>query len=338
MNVAVKQEAVANGIWGPPKNEPKIDDLLLLDRWRAATVELQHVAGEKSWSKSEVARRADVAGGTLSGWYDGTYGGRYDTTTRKMENFLASLKESAKATAALPVDPGFVQTRLARELYDRFTYAQALSTMAAVRVKAGLGKTIAAETFAASRPHVFHITLSPSSRSPYKLKREIGECLGLNTQNYQTLKTDIVRALKREGYSALLIVDEAQNLDADCINEMRYFLDVAKCGIVLLGNNQGTIPYKDGGQLERRVGRPMVRRAPYDEDIDTLLSAWGIDDAEAREIASRIARKNGHYGTLTETIKMASIIAGGENRPITAKDLKAGFQLRSTESLEGGAK
>ncbi|KPN64282.1 hypothetical protein SAMN04488527_101285 [Aliiroseovarius crassostreae] len=320
--------------WPVPKGAPDGVEGDLLERWNSATHRVAKYAAENGWSKSEVARRSGVAMGTLSGWYDGTYKGRYDTTTQKMENWLAGVEDAAEAMSALPVDPGFVQTRVARELFETFTYAQALPTMAVATIKSGFGKTCAAEHYAATRPHVFHLELSPSSHSPHTLKIEIGELLGLDTCYGAGLKKAIVEALKRDGFSALLIIDEAQYLNEDGINELRHFHDRSKCGLVLLGNDEKKTPYanasKDKGsaQIARRVGNRLSVMKPYAEDIETFLNAWGIEDPELRKVGTKIAQKPGALGSLIQTLKAASMIANGMGVSLTPEILRAAYERR----------
>ncbi|WP_224825624.1 AAA family ATPase [Cognatishimia sp. MH4019] len=334
MNAQTKTETGIVTGWSPSKQVPEIESDDLKSRWKSATAKVAQLASENDWTKSEVARRADMAIGTFSGWYDGTYNGRYDNTTQRVENFLTSFQEASEAASALPVEPGFVQTRVARELFETFTYAQALPTIAIATLLAGLGKTSAAEAFQASRPHVFHIVLSPSSASIHTMKSEIGAQLGIDTRNSATLKGAIVEALKRDGFSALLIVDEAQYLNEDGVNELRHFRDMARCGLVLLGNNESTTPYASrdvkhaSPQVTRRIGYRISVMKPYPEDIDQLLDAWQITDEDVRRVGTAIATRPGALGALSETIKAASMIARGMGRALKADDMRAAYQLR----------
>ncbi|MBI1495376.1 AAA family ATPase [Halocynthiibacter styelae] len=336
MNVAVKQPPAGNSVWAMPQSKPAGCSDDVLSRWNAATDELRKLALEKGWSKSEVARRADLAVGTFSGWYDGTYKGRYDTNTAKIENFLAGFQAANAATAALPDDPGFVQTSIARSLFETFTYAQALPTMGVAIIGAGLGKTMAAEEFAATRPHVYHVTLSPSVCTPHKINVEIADALGINSRDSNSLRAKIIATLKHSGFSSLLIIDEAQNLDADCINELRYYHDKAKCGLVLLGNNEGKIPYKSSPQLHRRRGRSLQIMQPDPADAEMLLNAWKVKDPEVRRVAALVASKQGHFGSMTETLKSAAMVARGNGRAITADDIRDGYFLRGDGDLKEG--
>lgn len=331
MNVQAKNEPAAG--WELPRNTPQTD-AAILGRWSMATDEIRKIAADNGWSKSEVARRADVAVGTFSSWYDGTYKGRYDTTTQRIENFISQLQDAAAVSMQMPTTPGFLQTRVARELMTAMTYAQMLPTIAVVTCASGLGKSMAARAYRNSRPHVTHVTLSPSSASPHVLKQEIAQELGIECRDGNKIKRVITDALRRDGYHALLIIDEAQNLTEDGINELRHFRDNAQCGLVLLGNEEGRTPYaaRDprhaSAQVARRVGHRLSIMKPYAEDVDQFVDAWALSDPEVRALAVKIAGMPGAFGTLSETILTAGMIAAGHDRPITIADLRAAWENR----------
>lgn len=326
--------------WEAPRSKPEIDDDALKARWTAATTGLQSVADVEGWSKSEASRRADIPLGTLSAWYDGTYKGRYDTTTARIENFLSTRNAALEMTRGLPVKPGFLQTRVGRELFTAFTYAQMIPTVAVVTIVSGLGKSMAASTFAATRPHVVHVTLSPSSSSPHTMKQEIAQEMGIDCKDGAKIKRVITDALTRVGHHALLIVDEAQNLCEDSINELRHFRDMARCGLVLLGNDEGKTPYaaRDprhaSPQVARRVGHRLNVLKPYKEDIDLVVAAWGLADPAAIELAKKVAAMPGAFGALEETVLTAGMIAAGHDRDITAADLRAAWENRGAGGLK----
>ena len=331
MNVQAKNEPAAG--WALPRNTPQTD-AAILGRWSMATYEIRKIAADNGWSKSEVARRADVAVGTFSSWYDGTYKGRYDTTTQRIENFISQLQDAAAVSMQMPTTPGFLQTRVARELMTAMTYAQMLPTIAVVTCASGLGKSMAARAYRNSRPHVTHVTLSPSSASPHVLKQEIAQELGIECRDGNKIKRVITDALRRDGYHALLIIDEAQNLTEAGINELRHFRDNAQCGLVLLGNEEGRTPYaaRDprhaSAQVARRVGHRLSIMKPYAEDVDQFVDAWALSDPEVRALAVKIAGMPGAFGTLSETILTAGMIAAGHDRPITIADLRAAWENR----------
>ncbi|MGR3484036.1 MAG: AAA family ATPase [Paracoccaceae bacterium] len=330
----VDQPTPAKGTWPAPKAEPSGLDDAGFNAWKEATDRTAELAQKNGWTKAEFSRRAEMPQGTFSGWYDGTYAGRFDTTTAKVVRFLDAAEDAAAVTAAIPQDPGFVATETARKLMDGFRYAQHLATMSVCTIGSGMGKSTTARHYAAITPHVTVVTLSPSSRRPHILKTEIAAELGVDTKDSSSLKAAIVRSLRKAQAPTLLIADEAQNLDEDCINELRHFVDVGGCGLVLLGNDEVTTPYatrdakNNSPQIARRVGHRLNILKPSAGDIEAFLDAWSIDDDALRKVAVAIANRPGALGALAETIRAAGMIAQGLGSPITAEVLRAAYERR----------
>ena len=67
---------------------------------------------------------------------------------------------------------------------------------------------------------------------------------------------------------------------------------------------------------------------PYPEDIEQFVDAWQLSDPEVRELAAKIAGMPGAFGTLSETILAAGMIAAGHDRAITTADLRAAWENR----------
>lgn len=340
MNVQLAQEPQTNA-WSLPRNTPDISDAGLMERWEKTTTSIRELAQKNQWSKSEIGRQADVATGTFSQWYDGKYNGRYDNVTAKLENFLASQMQSHSAVSAIPKVPGYIETPTARELRTAFMFAQAMPTIAVVTVGSGMGKSFAASEYKSKNPHVLHVELSPdATTSIHKMMLKIAEVMNLNIGSSSKVEAGILKALQKNGSNMLLIIDEAQNLNDELINQLRHFRDIAECGIVLLGNDETTTPYAGtkivagaSPQIFRRIGHRFTRLKPTAEDIAMYVDAWGIKDKGARELAAKIAHKNGTLGTLKETIFAAAMIARGNDRAITAEDMKAAWDNRGAGFL-----
>ena len=73
---------------------------------------------------------------------------------------------------------------------------------------------------------------------------------------------------------------------------------------------------------------------PYAEDVDQFVDAWALSDPEARALAVKIAGMPGAFGTLSETILTAGMIAAGHDRPITTADLRAAWENRGHGGLK----
>lgn len=299
--------------------------------------ELKAIAQKQNWSRNEVARLSGIPIGTLSQWFSGKYSGRYDRINERVRKYLAALGEMSEIARTLPAGPGYIETRTAREIVETFTYAQMMPGMAIVTIAAGNGKTTAAKHYIETRPHAYLATMSPATRKVHGMLTEIADCLGISTLSASRLHRAIGKRLGQHPRS-LLILDEAQNLSDEAVDQARAFLDQFSCGVVLMGNEEIYTRFDaktDGpsyAQIRRRIGKKMWRRTPYAEDIKALIDGWGVDDAAARKFLVGIGQKHGALGSINETMKLASILAAGAGeKDVTERFIRAAWENRGLE-------
>lgn len=317
------------------------DDVAEADRpaWDLATRKVIEVAEKYGWTKSEVARRADVPVGTFSQWFDGNYKGQIGKQTQRIERWLNALAEISEAVQAIPPPPEFVPTKSARELIDTLLYAQAMPEMVVVTYGAGMGKTITCEHYAKEHPHVYLVRMRPTTSRVHSMLQEIGLELGIAERNPARLDRAIGEKLRRNGRNTLLIIDEAQNLVDDAVNQARYFLDHYGCGIALVGNEElytrfgGEKPLAGYAQIHRRIGRRLRRLQPLQEDIDALIVAWQIEDEDVRKLLRAVGRKPGALGQITKTMQLAGMLAAGDRKPVGSGHVRAAWSNRGGEEM-----
>lgn len=145
--------------------------------------------------------------------------------------------------------------------------------------------------------------------------------------------------VSRVGGGSLLIVDEAQNLVDDAINQLRHFSDIHQCGIALVGNEEvysrfvAQVKGRSYAQLKRRIGKHLKRQKPYAEDIAAFIRAWGVTDPECTRLLTGIGLKGGALGQIDKTMKLASMIALGDNREVGIRDIEAAWKNRDVEDM-----
>jgi len=209
--------------------------------------------------------------------------------------------------------------------------------MAIVCLGAGVGKTIACRAYCATRPHAYHVTMSPNTKTVHGMLTEIATAFGISQHNPARLHRSIGERLQRNGRKTLLIVDEAQNLVDAAIDQLRNLLDVNECGIVLSGNEEiyGRFATRSDGpsyaQIKRRIGKRLKRLMPYPEDIAAFIDAWGITDPASRKLLTGIGNKPGALGQIDKTLKLAGLLAAGEGSAIGEKHIRAAWSNRSVE-------
>jgi len=324
------------GAFKAPQQEPDLAPQEL-DRWRRLTGRIAEISRRYGWSKSECARRADIAIGTLSQYYDGVYNGRYDNVSARVERWLESVEELTEAAARIPQAPGFIDTPTSRELTETLLYAQMMPEMVVVTLGAGMGKTMTATEYCRVRPHAYMVTMRPTTSTVHGMLLELAQALDITERNPAKLDRAIGDKLKRNGRNTLLIVDEAQHLGDNAVNQLRYFLDCYEVGIGLLGNEElygrfgGSKATPAYAQIHRRIGKRMKRLQPFGGDVEALIDAWAISDEQTRKLARAIGRKPGALSQITKTLQLAGMYAAGEGRDLTAEDVKAAWGNRGGE-------
>jgi len=288
-------------------------------------------------SRAELAKRADIPASTVSQWLDGKYAGRDDKIAERMRKWLLSeteYEEQLQPQTAGLVEPSYIETPTSAQVTKVLTYAQAMPEMVLVTLGSGMGKSYTAKNFARTRPNVCMVTMRPKTDNVHTMLAEIGKTLGISDRNPAGIDRSIGAKLQRNGRKTLLIVDEAQQLVDRAVDQLRWFLDEYGCGIALLGNEEVYSRYgvgtpKEGyGQIHRRIGLRIRELTPRPEDIAAYIAAWGITAPDQVAVLTRIGRKPGALGQVEKTIKLASILAAGEGRPITRGDLLAAWQNR----------
>lgn len=324
-------------VWELRPNTPNLD-VDELGRWTRARVGMQHEAKLNRWTKVAASAKLGIPASTFSLWYDGTYTGDFARYNAVALAYLDKAQAMREAAIRAPLDPGFVETPTAREIFAVFTAAMSLPAIAMVTCGAGVGKTTAARAYEGRYPRVFIATMKPSITTPERAIREVARSLGIDIAGYQGMVKALAGRFAKGSDNVLLIIDEAQFLGDGAVNEIRLLHDMYGIGLVLLGNEEFYARYTSGGgltiqaQIRRRIGWRFKRMENAPEDIAMILDAWGLEDDEMRSLCARIARKPGKLGTMVETIRLAHILAAGHERDVTAEDIRDAWTNRSDGS------
>ena len=310
-----------------------------LQMWRKLTESVAALAISNGFTKSEVQRRIGMQNSTFSQWFSGTYTGRLENYNRMAEQWLHAFVEAAGTISTIRQSPMFIQTRIAKEIFDTLSWAQTTADMVMITVGAGMGKTMTCRTYAATRPHVFHATVSPHTKTVHGMLVELAAELDVREHNPAKLTRAIGARLARIGGGSLLIVDEAQNLVDDAINQLRHFMDIYQCGIALVGNDEVYTRFgrTTGGpsyaQLKRRIGKRLNRSKPFQEDLHAYIAAWGISDADCVKFLTGVGLKGGALGQIDKTAKLAFMAAEGMGQPLSIEHLKQAWRNRDVEDI-----
>lgn len=308
--------------------------------WKSLRARVAGAAQINGWLKSDVARKIDMPSGTFSQWYSGSYAGRWDNQNAKVERWLAALEDAQAIRAAAPKKPGFVTTEASTRYLNALSAAQVLAKFSMITSATGTGKIESAEHYTATTPLVTLVTMTPMMHTTFAMLKEIGRTIGVTGGDPSGLVPAIASRLWRTGGGALLIIDEAQHLSDDAINQARHFSDGSRAGVVLIGNLETHKRYSTVwtntdryGQLASRVFQRINIDKSSRHDIATIIRAWGISDEKQVEFLTGVGRKPGGLRHIGETITLAMMRATGDAGELTLTDLKKAWDARG---LEGG--
>ena len=329
--------------WPAPESTPKPDETRGghgehdVKRWHRLTAQVRDISERNGFSQTDAARRIGMPSGTFSQWYHGKYQGRLDEQNRKAGMWVDAMEEAGALTASVVPSPGYIATRTAREFENTLALAHQLRKMVIITASGGMGKTTAFERYAATRPHVHLVTASPYTSTVHAILNEVAAVLGVKENDASKRARAIGEYLSRTGAPTLLIMDEAQNLSDQAINQLRHFVDIYNIGLAFGGNTEiyGRFANKKDGpsyaQIKRRVTKRIRRERPYLEDITALLDGWNVTDAETRQYLTGIANKDGALGAMTETLQLAHLFAAGEEKPLDLRHVQAAWKDRDLE-------
>jgi DNA transposition AAA+ family ATPase len=272
------------------------------------------IAGE-GLTQRGAAEECNIAEGTFNAWLAGTYKGHNDKVAGQVAKWIEARAQRKKLKAMVPTPPAYLPIKTAQQIANVLSYAQTLHDMGLVIGPPGNGKSFAAEHYAATNPAVFMATMEPAKASTHHLLFELGNVLKLGEKSSVRISDAIVKRLRDR--DALLLIDEAQHLKSEAIDQLRTIHDKARCGIVLMGNE--TIVGKLGdpertpqnAQLYSRFGMRLILQRPPAGDVDALLREWKVEDRQEIAFMRVVAAKPGALRALTKTMVAATAIAAG---------------------------
>lgn len=284
----------------------------------------------KSWP--EIGKLTDVDKSTLSLFSSGKYAGDNVKVAGKVAAYRDRMDAQAEIGIDMPMVPEWYDTETSRYITGLFRWAQS-GKIVLIVTNPGIGKTKAAERFAAADPNVWLATMSPATAGVGTMAAEIAEAIGLGqiTGSPQQLSRKVRDHVK--GKSGLIIVDEAQELTDKAINEIRGWHDRTKVGVVLLGNDKvvGQLDNKKSAlaQISSRFSYRHEQVSARAGDIVACLDAWGITDEAQRDYLAKLGSLPGALREMTHTIEVALMTAFGEGVALTLAHLRSAARQRN---------
>lgn len=230
-------------------------------------------------SRRAVAELVDVRCSNLSKYLDSLPGCSKEVIEAALGAYFLKL-ERAEARARRPE---FIETQTAKIILEKCQEADERRELALLYGPSGIGKTFVVEEFIercekqanSEKPEVLVVTAHAAS-TPKSLMAALCLQAGIpHSGTAPTLAESLVRRLEAGHF--LIIIDEANHLDIEAMELLRYVYDRGRLGVVLIGTlrlyeifTNGSRPASELEQLWSRVG------------ICELLP--GLTEYEARQI------------------------------------------------------
>ncbi len=259
------------------------------------------------------------------------------------EKWLTSRVARRRARSLLPKAPDFVLTKSAIDFFGVFEHAQYTPDLAVISGGPGAGKTFACEAYRERTPNVWLLTAEPCLSSIRMLLTLLADVLGVaETRSTERLSRAIIGRVQATG--GLLIVDEAQNLTTELLEQLRTVFDTGAIGITFVGDEtvharlEGLNRTAKYARLFSRVGMRLQRPVPAKRDIELLMDAWGVEGAPERRLLLAIARKPGALRGMTRCLRMAHMLAGAAGAEgVTEEHLLMAWQNLGNQPLDAAA-
>ena len=203
--------------------------------------------------------------------------GYLEAVESKIEEFLRTRSAAAQAEAekAPYLSAGYVPTSVSEDVYKAIQYCQLERGIVVLHGDAGIGKTRGAARFVQDNPaNAIYIRCTPVGGTLTAMLRQLGTALKLPaTRNRLELSMAIHDRLK--GTDKVIIIDEAQNLRFDALEELRSLSDPddltgeSGTGICLIGNSEvySRMLGKQEAQFAQQFSRVRFRRRYSTADV-----------------------------------------------------------------------
>lgn len=285
-------------------------------------------AVENGAKYSAIAKQSDVSPAALSQFMNDLYVG----DNQKIADKLAVWLDNKKKANNLKTVPSFVETPTSKKIFNALDYAKIAGCFVVVYGNSGVGKTNAITEYA-KQPNTWLITVRPSSSKLIECLYDIACELNIDytPKRLATLSSSICKKLRET--KGLLIIDEADHLPYDALEEIRLIQEMTGVGVVLCGNHQiysklsGNGSRKtDFARLFSRIAKKVAILNTTAGDIDAIADAWGIDGARERKLVHELGKKAGALRIIKMTLSLAAILANSSNTSINETHINAAIR------------
>jgi DNA transposition AAA+ family ATPase len=207
---------------------------------------LEERISSEQLSQVKAAKLIGISDGALSQYRRKKYTGDIGAIEAKIEVWLGLAEEQSAiklSNQAYKVVNRYVATEISSNVYNMLRMCHQTKGIMMAYGDAGIGKTSAAVAYYRENPsNVIYLNVSPSSSTLRGFLTLLAQQLRVPAhRNTQLISQDIAEKLK--GAGKLIIIDEAQHLHSNTLEEIRSFAEpdvlsgLSEVGIVFIGND-----------------------------------------------------------------------------------------------------
>lgn len=279
-----------------------------------------------SATQKVVADGIGVSAAAISQFRAGKYAGDTKGLARKLAAYLAT----STARSNVQVSVGFVETSIARGVLSAVRYAEIMGRIVCVMGAPGMGKTTSLKEYCRRNPSVLYLSAHQGVTGPKAFVEELAEVLKVSGRG--TLRVQLKAVVDTlRGTNRLVIVDEAQKLNAPVLETLRDIHDQTGVGMVLAGNLEihPLLQRRGAGQFAQLLSRIAVQHRVPDEvppeDVRQLSEASvGSIDNQAVEVLTALA--NAPAAGLRRAANVLPALVG-LGRTVTADDVRKATRM-----------
>ncbi len=261
-------------------------------------------------TQAAAAAKIGFSGATLGRWLANKYGADAAQVEDAARKWLLMRKEQMHQRVRTT---RYVPTPTSIGIIKCLAHAQNYGDLVIACGLPGASKTISCEHFMQSHVNVWLATISPVSGGLRSALLDVCEALGVpGVGGTRELFMAICREVK--GKDGLLIIDEAQHLEFDALEQIRAIHDRTHVGIALVGNdglfNQMSSGHKADklSRLHSRLGRKVSIGRPTRADVDAILDDWKLSGA-CRKKMHELSARPGALRTVGKLLNRAAEFA-----------------------------
>ncbi len=293
---------------------------------------------DMEYSQNHLSQKIGIAPAALSSYLNGNYKGNNQALESKLEDYFKRFETAQKEFVTAP---DFVETLTSNQIFRALDFAQIGQCINVIYGASGVGKTRSITEYAKQNSNVFIVTASPSRATLSEILYELALEIGINDAPKRSGANARLIRKKLKNMSALVIIDEADHLPYNALEELRIIQEETGVGMVLVGNDKvynrlrgASHQSHEFARLWSRIAKRLRLQSSKKADVLAIAAAWGLDeDKECLTLMREVAQKGGGLRSITQALKLAAMAIKGKGGVINAELLTAAVKdLQGVES------